>query len=229
MNKGKVTVHRNAIEQFLMSAKDFIKAYRKKIVIAATSFFVLFVLIVSFAVYSEIKEENDILAYEKIIKEFAEKSLDKEKKEKALEEATKQLIALTDSSISGYINENGYYIVAGLYFSEKKYKKAKEFYMKYVDDSSSIFTPLALRQAALCDEWNKNYDSALKIYEQLADDYADSPFADQNLYDLGRMFQKKGNSDKAKEYYNKLITAHPNSVYLKNVKKRLFALKSDNK
>ena len=125
----------------------------------------------------------------------------------------------------GYVNENGYYIIADLYFSLDMNQEGKDYLLKYVDNSPSpFFASLALLRAGIaCEKIGEN-EEAFKIYKQLEEDYIDTKIADEIYYNLGRIYNKKGDLNKAREYYNKVILMYPMSIHAEMAKKRLLVL-----
>ncbi len=224
MAREKVHIQRDAIEEFLMSAKDYFKKYRRYFLIIISVTGILLVLGVSFAAYSEIRAKGDLEKFETILDEYDKNKNDEKKKEAAFKTAIDKLIALTDSSISGYVNEYGYYQIAGFFYNEKKYKEARDYYLKFTDSSSNLFVPLALRKAAICEEWLNNNDGALKLYQKIEKEYENFAFTAQNVYDIARMYQKKGDIKKAKEYFKKVLKSDQYSIYGKRAQTRLFSL-----
>lgn len=220
MEKRSVTIHRNAIESFLMYVKEFIKGHRKSVLIGAVCFFAAVLLLLAGAVFYDFSSTSDLRAYEKITLEYSSG-----KDATAFNDTITKLSRLAEKSRFGYVHKNGYYIVAGMYFERKMYDEAKSFYLKFVDrSSSSIFAPLALFQAGVCAENTDKYDEALSLYRRIEKSYKDSGFNDRAFYDIGRMSQKKGDRVTAKEYFEKVITQFPNSSYATQAKMRIFLL-----
>lgn len=220
MEKRNVTIHRNAIESFLMNVKEFIKAHRKPVLVGAVCFFVAVLMILAAAVYYDISSTSDLRKYEKITSDY-----DSSKDATAFNDTVTKLSLLAEKSHFGYVHKNGFYLVAGMYFERKMYDEAKGFYLKFIDRSkSSLFAPLALFQAGICAENTDKYDEALSLYRRIEKDYKDSGFNDRVFYDIARMSQKKGDRVTAKEYFEKVITQFPNSFYAAQAKMRIFLL-----
>jgi TolA-binding protein len=55
-------------------------------------------------------------------------------------------------------------------------------------------------------------------------EYAESALADQIQYDLGRMYQKKGDVFKSREHFNRVVFTYPQSLFARKAKERLFML-----
>ncbi len=103
--------------------------------------------------------------------------------------------------------------------------EAKEYLLKYIEASpSSFFAPFALHRAAIIDEQIGKQDEAFKIYQRLERDYEGAVITDEVYYDLGRVYQTKGEYLKAREYYNKVVSSFPRSIFANKAKNRLLLL-----
>jgi tetratricopeptide (TPR) repeat protein len=221
MEKRKVTVQRNAIENFLMFLKEFVKAHRKTVLIGFVTFIIAVVLFLAGAVFYDIKSTAELREYETLMNAYESGPRDAA----AFTDTVSKLVKITDKSWFGYVHKNGYYIAAGMYFEHKMYDDAKIYYLKFADKSSSpVLVPLALFQAAICAENGEKYDEALSIYKKIEKSYKDTGFNDRMMYDMGRMYQKKGDRITAKEYFNKVISQYPNSWFAVQSKVRVFIL-----
>ena len=208
MEKRTVTIHRNGIESFLMYVKEIVKHHKRPVLIGVVVVVLAAGLAVGGAVYYDVRSNADLVEYETLMTEYESGSRDAA----AFTTAVTKLIALTEKSCFGYVHRNGHYIAGGMYFERKMYEEAKANYLKFADvSSSSSFAPLALFQAGVCAENTGKDDEALSLYKRIEKSYKDGAFSDRLFYDLGRMYQKKGDKVTAKEYYGKVIAQYPNS------------------
>jgi tetratricopeptide (TPR) repeat protein len=219
MEKRTISIERNAIENFLMKVKEFLKHHRLPalvitiIVVAGTLIFV------SGAIYYDYRADKELHSYESIMNDYASGAKD----DAAFTAMISKLAKLVDSTYWGYVHAEGNYIIAGSYFERKQFADAQKFYLKYADSSSSVLAPLALFQAGICAEEMGKFDQAFDLYKRIEKEYKDS-YTDRALYDIGRMYQKKGDSVNAREYFNKLQTQFPGSSYNSQAKIRVFLL-----
>lgn len=226
MAKREITIQRNIIENSLMFFKNFIKKNRKAFIYIVLALILILVLIISGIILYEKKASRDLVRFELIIEDYKKKSgSDAETRQRNLKETVKDLDQLIDSTYWGFVNENGYYVIGNLFYAEKMYGEAKKYSLRFVEKSpSSFFAPLALQQAARSAEMMDNFDEAFNLYKRLESDYGDSEIADHIYYDLGRVYGKKGDTFKAREYYNKLIITYPKSMLSEKARKNLFLL-----
>jgi TolA-binding protein len=226
MAKREIKIQRNIIENSLMYLKNLIKKNKKAFIyIVISIMLVVLLLIAGFIVYDK-KESHDLAAFEKILEDYKKKPVsDAETRQRNLKETIKDLNQLIDSSYWGFVDKNGYYVIANLLYEEKMYRDAKKYSLRFVDKSpSSFFAPLALQQAARSSEMLGDLDEAFNLYKRLESEYGDSEIADHIYYDLGRIYGKRGDKFKAREYYNKLIITYPKSVLAERARKNLFLL-----
>ncbi len=222
MSTRKIEIERNLIERFLMGVKDRYKSNKKPLIYSFISILIVVALIISGVVYYRNREKVELEQFEKILDRY---STSDQNDLKNIQKTINDLNALIDSSLWGYVNENGYYVVAGLYLSINNQKEGKKYLLKFVDKSpSSFFAPLALHRAGIASEELGDINDAFRIYQRLEKEYQNSIIADEIFYDLGRINQVKGNLLKAKEYYNKVISEYPISVFASKAKKRLLLL-----
>ncbi len=218
----KIEIKRNIIEKFLIIVKNYFRQNKKLVLSSFISIFVLLALVISVIVFVNNKEKNELMRLEMILERYYSNT---QEKEKNFQKSIDDLNVLINSSIFGYVNKNGYYIMAGLYLSMNKYNKGKEYLLKFADKSpSSFFAPLALHRAGIASEKLNDINGAFQIFQRLEKEYSNSIISDEIYYDLGRIYQLKGDRFKAREYYNKVILEHPVSIFASKAKKRLLLL-----
>ncbi len=229
MERREITIQRNIVETAIMAAKDFIKKNRKLVLYSFLGIVLIFSLVIAGFVIYESREREDLVRMERIKARYgldgrASKSGETPGTAAGLQ-AIEELRNLVSSSSWGIVKNHGSYFIAGLYYDNRKYNEAREFYLKFASDNpKSDFTVLALQKAAVSAEHLGLYSDALKTYQEMEIKYADTPYVEQVFYDLARMYQKKGDLFKSKEYYHKLMTQHPRSVFSARAKHRLFLL-----
>jgi tetratricopeptide (TPR) repeat protein len=226
MAKKEIKIQRNVIENSLMYLKNLIRKNKKAFIYIIISVILVVVLLIAGFIIYDRKASHDLAAFERILEDYKKKSgSDAETRQRNLKETVKELNQLIESSHWGFINENGYYVIGNLLFAEKMYKDAKKYSLRFVDKSpSSFFAPLALQQAARSSEMIGDLDEAFNLYKRLESEYGDSEIMDHIYYDLGRVYGKRGDKFKAREYYNKLIISYPKSRLAERARKNLFLL-----
>ena len=226
MELRNVEIKRNFIERTLMSIKDYVRNNKKVVIYSTFSVLTIIIIVVSGIIYYQTEEQNELAELEQILYEYKVNNESKEGDEsKSLKKTIDRLKNLINSSYWGFVNNNGYYIIADLYQSENMVREANEYFLKFVKESpKSFFAPLALKQAGILYENIGEYDEAFKIYKRVEKEYRDSIILDEIYYNIGRLYQNKGRLLKAREYYNKLIIQYPQSIFIEKAKNRMFLL-----
>ncbi len=226
MEKRDIQIHRNVIENFIMFLKDQIKKRRKLVIWVLASIVIVFIIVIAGFIYVEHRAERELMEYETIMDRYrilGDGSSDADKTNfRIVVDDMKKLIG---SSSWGFVNRYGDYVMGNMYFSKKMYNDAKNYYIKYAEHRpSDVFAPIAIQMAAMACEDMGNDSEAFSLYQGMERDYLHSIVADQIFYNLGRMYQKKKDIFKAKEYYHRVITLYPNSQYSSQAKRKLLLI-----
>lgn len=226
MERREIEIQRNVIENFLMAVKNYARKNMKTLLIITVATLAVLVLLVAGVLYYDKRANDDMVRFEQILEKYRMASFaDEQGRVGNLKKTAAEMNGLIDSSYWGYVNKNGYYVLASLYMNEKMYAEAGEYYLRFVKKSpSSFFAPMALQQAAIASEERDNIDEALRLYQRMDKEYAESALADQIQYDLGRMYQKKGDVFKSREHFNRVVFTYPQSLFARKAKERLFML-----
>ncbi|OSY88916.1 hypothetical protein WH52_04430 [Tenacibaculum holothuriorum] len=92
----------------------------------------------------------------------------------------------------------------------------------------SIEDDMLFKQATLY-ERKKMYDEALLVYAKVLAVDEKGILVDDVYYKVAELYNNKlNNTEKAKEYYQKIIFDHPNSIYLVDARKKYRKLRGDN-
>jgi tetratricopeptide (TPR) repeat protein len=130
-----------------------------------------------------------------------------------------------DSSHTSFVGNTGPYIVGNMYFTNKMYKEARQYLLKYVNDSPETeLTPLAVLKAAVASEELNDFDKSISLLQRLESEYKGSIIGDQIYYHIARYYLKKNDAVNAKKYLEREITAFPMSPYALLAKERLLLL-----
>lgn len=224
-NGREIKIQRNIVEQGMMAVLNFVKSHRRLVLFVFIGLILGITLIIASVVYINNDAEKNLVAFETVLDEYRQSYVaSPDDREKNLDKTVNKLNEIIDSSYWGYVNENGYYIIGTLYYNENKHKEARDYFLRFADNSSTFFTPLAYQQAAISSEHLGDFKKALELYSILEKEYDDSYLIDQVYYNLGRMYQKEKNIFKAREYYKKVMLEFPQSFFANSSKSRLLLL-----
>ena len=224
-NGREIKIQRNIVEQGMMAVLNFVKSHRRLVLFVFIGSILGITLIIASVVYINNDAEKNLVAFETVLDEYRQSYVaSPDDRKKNLDKTVNKLNEIIDSSYWGYVNENGYYIIGTLYYNENNHKEARDYFLRFADNSSSFFTPLAYQQAAISSEHLGDFKRALELYSILEKEYGDSYLIDQVYYNLGRMYQKEKNLFKAREYYKKVMLEFPQSFFANSSKSRLLLL-----
>lgn len=98
------------------------------------------------------------------------------------------------------------------YFLNTEYKQAIENYQKAFD--MKIFDEdYSLYQIAFCQGLQHNQSAKINSLQRLQEGFPDSEYVDDALYELGRAYERLGQTDNAVQNYNRIVSEHPQSTY----------------
>lgn len=236
MIKKAIVINRDAIENFLMSIKNAIKRNKRRSIVITIVGVLAIAGAAALAAYREGRITHSMTEYATIMNQY-EKDLDsidrtepdiakRDTAKQALHEKTAlQLESLSKKFFWGSVPGNAQYAAAGCYFLAGKNDESLALYRAFADgNGKSFLRPLALFQAALCLERKGDTAGALAEYLKIEKDYAKTEFNARIMYDLGRMTALNGDKVKAKNYFSKVKTQYPQSVYATFATQRLTLL-----
>ncbi len=204
-----------------MQAKAFVAANKKPVLYTMIGLLSAIAVTIAAIVAVELVLARDRERFEKIMDEYAKYSVSGDTERRST--AVRDLKKFIDSSYFGFSHNMAYFVLGNIYFSEKNYKEADAFLVRFADrESSTIFAPQALMKAALSREEAGNLNGARELYRRLEEKYSDTVMADQIYYHYGRLCGRMKDIFNSRMYYNKVITAFPESSFAALARKRLF-------
>ncbi|NLV67908.1 MAG: tetratricopeptide repeat protein [Spirochaetes bacterium] len=217
-----IEIHRNVIENYIMNIKDFVRANKKAVKYSALAIIALAVILIGadfFYGHIVSKEKGKLNA---IMDTYRAGSGNPEIAAKCRDD----LVQLVSEAKTGHARDMGTYLLASILFDEKKYQESLERYLEFVDESSSdtLFVPLAVNKAAICLEEMGKYDQAISLISKHSENKDFLVIMDQMIYNTGRLYALKGDTAKAREFFNQLRIDYPQSPYAEKARERLFLL-----
>ncbi len=130
------------------------------------------------------------------------------------------------SSKCGITGVRANMLKADILFQKKDYSGSRDAWEKAAKSKKSAYTAsICYYNAAVCSENLNDLDKAVEFYE-LSLKSKDFLLADHAYFSLGRVYETKGNTDKAKEAYNKVNEIHPDSRWAAVAKSRAIAIEA---
>ncbi|MDR3665950.1 MAG: tetratricopeptide repeat protein [Ignavibacteriaceae bacterium] len=117
---------------------------------------------------------------------------------------------------------------AELLSEQKKFSEAREKYLIIAQNPQAfVLQSLAKLRMAEMDLAMDNYDSSMKVLQEIVDEKEKNIYSDKALYLQGNIYQfAKKDSPKAIEIYESLLAKFPNSIYLDDARARINKLKN---
>jgi tetratricopeptide (TPR) repeat protein len=115
---------------------------------------------------------------------------------------------------------------AGIFFDLGRYPEATDTYRKFLDQLKNKDVPLAAlakEGIGLSLEAQGKLDEALTAYTQLEPSSGDF-YKDRAMYAQARIYQKKGDKEKAKSIYQQILTKQPQTLLKDEIQTRLASL-----
>jgi predicted negative regulator of RcsB-dependent stress response len=117
---------------------------------------------------------------------------------------------------------------AELLSEQKKFSQARDKYLIISQNPQAfVLQNLAKLRVAEMDIALDNYDSSMKLLQEVADEKEKNIYSDKALYLQGNIYQfAKKDSPKAIEIYESLLAKFPNSIYLDEAREGINKLKN---
>ena len=117
---------------------------------------------------------------------------------------------------------------AELLSEQKKFSQAREKYLIISQNQQAfVLQNLAKLRVAEMDLALDNYDSSMKLLQEIADEKEKNIYSDKALYLQGNIYQyAKKDNPKAIEIYESLLARFPNSIYLDEARESINKLKN---
>ena len=217
--KNNIEIERNIIEQYLLTVKDYVKNNRGLVKTVLICIFTLIIVAVSADFYMSHVSAAAKERFDAVLDSYRAKPGDAE----TIEKNKSELRSLIKDTCFGYVHDMSHYFLAAILFDEKKYDEAYDMYSLFIKKSSSdrLFIPLAVVKSATCLEGLGKTDEAIKLLLRYEEDKDFVVVQDQLIYNSGRLYAKKGDKTKAREYFERLKNDFPQSPYTERAKERL--------
>jgi tetratricopeptide (TPR) repeat protein len=146
-----------------------------------------------------------------------------------LSKAQERLVRLTDEFEDTDASEQAMFLLANIYYQQKKFEDARLYFEKFVDEYSGSDILLASGYAGLaaCEEITKNFGRAAELYERAAGLAPDFPESDRQLYLAALCYKKAGELEKAKSILSTLAEDAKSESQMKEAEAQLVLLEDE--
>ena len=104
---------------------------------------------------------------------------------------------------------------ADAYFMSKQYQPALTWYQRAIS-MDVVDTDYAVFQKGLVEGILGNFEEKIRTMEQLLSDHPRSSYVDDGKYEIANTWLLLSNSGRAKDYFSRVISEHPNSAWVQS-------------
>jgi tetratricopeptide (TPR) repeat protein len=140
--------------------------------------------------------------------------------------ASERLVRLIEEYDGTDSADKGMFLLANIYYQQKKYDDARIYFDRFVDaySGSNILLASGYAGLAACEEVGDNYSEAADLYEQAADLAPDFPESDNYYYLSALCYKRAGDLDKARSIFEQLANEAKSSQRVKDAETQLVLL-----
>jgi len=140
-----------------------------------------------------------------------------------LKKASERLVRLIEEYDGTDATDQGMFILANIYFQQKKYADAQTYYDKFIGNytGSSILLASGYAGLAACEEVNANFSEAADLYEQAAELAPEFPESDNYYYLSALCYKRAGDFDNARSLFEHLANEAISAQRVKDAETQL--------
>ncbi|RJP96099.1 MAG: hypothetical protein C4518_00555 [Desulfobacteraceae bacterium] len=197
--------------EFITRILEFGKQYQRQIAGAVCGVIALALVITGVVYFNKKTEDRAAIMLGKALAAYA--AIEKDAPPAALEESKKNFKDIMDKYGSTGAGKAALIYYADTCYSTKNFDEAINAYTKALDafDDPGLDN-LILNGLAYSYEEKGDYEKAASYFEMIISD-KNAAMVDQALFNLGRMDEKMGKPDQAKEAFARLVKEFPDSMY----------------
>jgi TolA-binding protein len=200
--KKRITKHdlkEDKFVRFTLQAKNYVDENYQKIIRIALGIGALIIILVFYYYNSHATDEeaNSKLGIAEI--EYANGNMPI---------AQERLLKLVNEYDGTDAADKGMFLLANIYYQQKMYENARNYFGKFVNaySGSNILLASGYAGLAACEEVNANFASAAGLYEQAAKLAPDFPESDNYAYLAAICYKRAGETEKARVIFEQLAS-----------------------
>jgi len=198
-------------EKVSQNTEKFFQRNWKSIVTLSIVIVVLVLVVAAVSFFSNSKSEKLFERSGKLEEDFNALYRITDQESQEYKDHLSKFLADCDSLIAdgkkGYTGLKAEYLKGLVLYSEKNYSDAETAFANVAANANgSYLAPLALIGEACAAEDGGNQDKALECYNKVWDDFGkDCPESPKALFNIGRIYEEKGDNELAKATYQQLV------------------------
>ncbi len=190
----------------------FIQENKEKVFGAIVAVFLVIFAISGYTAFSKSRTSTAFLELSKDLKWY-QGTTDKPavRSLKEVKERSDTFLNKYSGTVAGTLAKAKY---AGIFYTEGDFNGAITLYEKLLKDvkNDTALKNTALSGLAYSYEALKKYDDALKYFQLIADGTSNVQKSDA-LFHLGIIYEQKGDTEKSRQAFEKIVSSHPDSVF----------------
>jgi tetratricopeptide (TPR) repeat protein len=216
----------NAPDEFLTFSGKLLKYFvenKTKIIAGGATFLALVLVLSGFRYYSAQTETKAFALLDGAMDKYR-KSMENKDPAKAYNEVKKDFEAILEKYSGNKGGKIAKVEFADICFSAGEFDRSIEMYKQSLKDFEKYqyYRFLILNGLSYAYEQKKDYSNAIKYLEILKTEQ-DKESKDDVLFNLGRLYAANNDHAKELEYYKKIISEFPDSIYIDIVKEKVGA------
>jgi tetratricopeptide (TPR) repeat protein len=213
-----------APDEFLTFSGKLIKFFvenKTKIIASGATFLALILVLSGFRYYSVQTEKKAFALLDGAMGKYR-KSMENKDPAKAYGEVKKDFEAILEKYSGNRGGKIAKVEFADICFSAGEFDRAIEMYKQSLQhfEKYPYYRFLILNGLAYAYEQKKDYSNAIKYFEILKTEQDKEP-NDDVLFNLSRLYAANNDHAKEKEYYKKIISDFPDSIYIDIAKEKV--------
>ena len=210
---------------------EYLKGHRKHLIFLSVAVLVLLAGIGGVEFFSSKKIEKATLLAEDIVDVYGQWVNSADADKASVREELDGLMENAIQDYSGsYAEMRAYYTKGLLLAGEEKWSDSADSFLAVADKfTDSYLASAALFNAASLKDQAGDVDAAMALFQRILDEFADvSSDIPEVLFNMGRLYEEKGNGAGAVESYEKIVSDYSSSSWTNIAKSRIIAINTSN-
>jgi len=198
-----------------------LQTYKTQISYAVGALFVILLAVVGIRYYMSVSENRAFSMLGQTLSRY-----DARRSDAGAEQAYREIQQDFEQILSKYSGNNGGKIArltfAGIAHGAGDFDRAIELYKRSLKDfeEEPFYEKLIINSVGHALEGKNDLKAAVGLFETLAGD-ADPFLKDEALFHLGELYRTMGDPEKSAAAFRKIISEHPNSLYINMVSEKV--------
>ena len=192
-------------DEFVTTVNKLVQFARERTQLLVSAALVIILIVVAFLVSNAIRNQN-LKKESQILSQILQLSTE-------VKEAPEKLPELEALAGKGKFSRVAYLQLAAYWFEREDYEKVRSYLVKMPGKEKDLFYYQARNLMAEIHFQNKEYDEALKIYEQIENENPKGFVLDVVFYQKAKIYEEQGKTEEALALYKRLQEEFAQTYY----------------